>query len=125
MSYPTVTDGAYQGDLMIERIETTPPDLTPVEPGPEGYVVAHSETGHHHRAIAWMEGDDTPSDVAYLRPSSPDEMTAYLQVGPGAGALLVHDRPWDTHGTIHVPPGLYRLRRQEEYTPEGWRRVED
>ena len=118
--------GGRQGDLGIRQI-VIPEDAVPQpEDQGGGHIVAHSETGHHHRVLAWLHGDDTPSDVAYLRPmSDEDGLTAYLRVGPGPGAVMVHERGWDTHAPIHLPPGEYRLRRQREYTPEGWRRVED
>ena len=32
---------------------------------------------------------------------------------------------FDTHEPIMLDDGIYRLRRQREYTPEGYRRVED
>jgi hypothetical protein len=31
----------------------------------------------------------------------------------------------EEHGPIDLPVGDYRVRRQVEYTPEGWRRVAD
>lgn len=34
-------------------------------------------------------------------------------------------RPYDTHAPIMFEPGIYEVRRQREYTPEGFRRVED
>jgi len=38
---------------------------------------------------------------------------------------LEHMRPHDTHEAIMFEPGIYEVRRQREYSPEGWRRVED
>jgi hypothetical protein len=38
---------------------------------------------------------------------------------------LRHLREFDTHEPIAFTPGKYLARRQREYTPEGWRRVED
>jgi hypothetical protein len=36
-----------------------------------------------------------------------------------------HLRSYDMHAPITIKPGIYELRRQREYTPEGWRRVAD
>lgn len=35
------------------------------------------------------------------------------------------ERSFDTHESILLKGGTYEIRRQREYTPEGWRRVED
>jgi hypothetical protein len=51
-------------------------------------------------------------------------MDIFLQVEEG-GAVLEHLRPHDTHESIQFEPGIYHVRRQREYTPEGLRRVED
>jgi hypothetical protein len=36
-----------------------------------------------------------------------------------------HLRSFDTHESILVPTGKYIVRRQREYTPEGYRRAAD
>jgi hypothetical protein len=87
-------------------------------------VVAHSETGHHHsiadKAVSHFE---IPGDslVCYLR------MDHAFNYAPG-GVDVVHHRPWDTHETIRLlgkPGDVWEVRRQREFTPEGWRRVAD
>lgn len=115
----TFTNCAAQGDLMVRRVESIPADakLTKAEDG--RYIVAHSETGHHH-VIAERPGvevyaTDDPL-VSYLRVIAATEQTE---------ALLEHLRGHDTHETIAIPPGSYELRRQREHSPEGWRRVQD
>ena len=40
-------------------------------------------------------------------------------------ADVVHLRDFHTHETVRLPRGVYEVRRQEEYTPQGWRRVAD
>jgi hypothetical protein len=115
----TFKDQAAQGDLYIRRIEAIPANAKPVKAEAGRFIVAHSETGHHH-VIAERPGvqvltTDDPL-VSYLRVIAATEETE---------ALLEHLRDFDTHETIAIPPGDYELRRQREYTPEGWRRVED
>lgn len=114
-----------QGDLMFVRVDSgpyavdVPSDLTEARPEKGRVIVAHSETGHNHEVDAvtarLMEGRDPL--VAYLMPT-----------GPGVIAVE-HLRPWDTHETVGLscPTGkeIWEVRRQEEWTPEGWRRVED
>jgi hypothetical protein len=79
-------------------------------------ILAHSETGHHH-AVRDVE-------AVLLRPTVGDGLTTYLRVD-GDHADVVHERPWDTHETLRLPRGVWLVRRQREWTPEGWRRVED
>jgi hypothetical protein len=115
----TFQNQAAQGDLLIRRIEALPANAKPATPENGQYIVAHSETGHHH-VIA-----DRSNVVLY---TTDDPMVSYLQVVEAADAaetLLEHLRSFDTHETIAIPPGVFELRRQREYTPEGWRRVED
>lgn len=115
----TFTKCAAQGDLLIRRIEKLPEDVKPVASEKGMFVVAHSETGHNH-VIA-----DRPNVALY---TTDDPMISYLQVIEATDAtetLLEHLRSYDTHETIKIAPGNYEIRRQREYTPEGWRRVED
>lgn len=105
-----------QGDVIFLRVEELPESLVEVPRDEKGRLVtAHSETGHHHA----IDGDD-----ARLFQEPNDPLVAYLSV-EGGGVELVHHRPVDTHAPIHFPAGIWKVSRQQEYTPEGWRRVED
>ena len=107
---------AAQGDLMIRRIDAIPSGVATERAIPVGgrHVVAHSETGHHHSI--GVDGVD------YLTvPGNP--LIAYLRCE--LDSVLLHERPHDTHAPIAIAKGIYEIRRQREYTPEGWRRVED
>lgn len=110
---------AAQGDLLIRRIEKLPTGLKPLSVENGNFIVAHSETGHHH-VIA-----EHPNVQVFV---TDDPMVSYLQVIEATDAtetLLEHLRNFDTHETIKIGAGNYELRRQREYTPEGWRRVQD
>jgi hypothetical protein len=108
---------AAQGDVLFRRIESLPADVVE-QPRKGRLVVAHSETGHHH-AI------DDPAVKIFER-ATRDPMICYLQIA-GEHADVVHHRPHDTHGTLRLIGGgsTWEVRRQREYTPQGWRRVED
>lgn len=125
MTTRTLTEpGCYQGDILIERIDALPSELAPVAPGESGYIVAHSETGHHHLAVG---PDGGAGGVRYLRPADDVAQTglvAYLDV-LAEHADILHLRAWDTHEPIRLPTGAYRIVRQRESRPEGWARVED
>lgn len=115
----TFKNRAAQGDLMIRRIEKLPEGITKVASEKGFHVVAHSETGHNH-VIA-----DSPNVALY---TTGDPMVSYLEVIQATDAtetLLEHLRGHDTHETIKIPAGVFEIRRQREYSPQGWRRVED
>ncbi len=110
---------AAQGDLLIRRIETLPTGCRPLASEKGRFVVAHSETGHDHVI------SDHPNVALF---TSGDPMVSYLQVIQAADAaetFIEHLRSFDTHESIAISPGIYEIRRQREYVPEGWRRVED
>lgn len=115
----TFKNQAAQGDIYIRRIDAIPANAKQMKAEGGKFVVAHSETGHDH-VIA-----KRPGVQVY---TTDDPMVSYLQVIEATEqteALLEHLRNFNTHETIAIPPGNYELRRQREYTPEGWRRVED
>lgn len=113
-----ITKIGAQGDVLFRRVASLPDGV--VERKREGaIVVAHSETGHDHRIEArCLTHFEVPSDplVCYLRME-------------GAGEVdVVHHRAWDTHETMRLlgkPGDVWEVRRQREWTPEGWQRVQD
>jgi hypothetical protein len=104
---------AAQGDVLFVRIDEVPTGLTETKLN-RRLVVAHSETGHHH----YLEV--VPGMKHFI---GADSTIAYLTLGEEAD--VIHARPHDTHETLRLAPGSWQVRRQREYTPEGWRRVED
>jgi hypothetical protein len=110
---------AAQGDVLLRKVEALPLGVK-IAPSEKGYfIVAHSETGHNH-VIAER------AHVKYY--TSTDPMVSYLEVVEATDAaevVLEHLRSFDTHEALKIPAGIFEVRRQREYTPEGWRRVED
>jgi hypothetical protein len=108
----TIEKSGAQGDVMFIRVDEIP--KTAKRAAVKGaIVVAHSETGHHHaiQADGRVELHEQDPFVCYLRSSMPMD--------------VVHHRPFDTHETVRLTPGVWQVKRQREYTPEGFRRVED
>ena len=101
-----------QGDLNIFRVDSIPEGLSEAKPENGKHVLAHSETGHHHV----VEGNA-------VRVYEVDEFSAYLDVEKPSN--VVHLRGFDRHETVSLPAGKYRIARQREYTPEGFRRAAD
>lgn len=108
-----------QGDVRLVRIadgEKIPSSFTRRDPDAKGeLILAHSESGHHHV----MDGDvvEQYSDAA-------NSFIQYIVVK--ANAEMRHNKTGaDAHETIGVPAGTFKVIRQREATPEGFRRVED
>lgn len=103
---------AAQGDLMFIKIAELPKDVVLVKAEKGKYVASHSETGHAHIIKECK-------DVEFYHAAN-DNMKAYLVVH-NKGPYIEHLRDFDTHAPIAFNPGIYEIRRQREYTPEGWR----
>ena len=109
----TIEKMGAQGDVMFIAVDSIPENAVQEQKDSKEIVVAHSETGHNH-AIA-------NSDVSFYKA---DDFNMYLDI-QSEYADVVHHRSFDTHETIRLPKGKWQVRRQREYSPEGWRRVED
>jgi len=104
-----IREVAAQGDVLFRRIAKLPEQV--IEQRRTGrVVVAHSETGHHH-AIENRR-------VRFYESGQGDPMIAYLSVD-GDFADVVHHRAHDTHAPLRLPHGLWEVRRQREWMPEG------
>ncbi|MCP5017251.1 MAG: hypothetical protein GY938_18585 [Ketobacter sp.] len=105
---------AAQGDILIQRIDKLPDGAVKQKPQNNNYIIAHSETGHHHTISS--------SHVDFFH-SANDPMVMFLVVNKPS--TLIHNRSFDTHRPLRIDKGVFEIRRQREYTPEGWRRVAD
>jgi len=111
---------AAQGEMVIRKIAELDEKstLNPMNPENGKYILAHSETGHHHVI--------DPSNVAvYEKTNDVPEGVGILQMIVEEPSVIEHLRPTDTHESLKVEPGVYEIRLQREYTPEGYRRVAD
>ena len=109
-----------QGDVMLRRLPDDADVTGTVVPAIDGrLIITHSETGHHHVVCA--------DDVTLLeRPQDKAaEGMEILRAIVRNPTDLVHLRSHDTHAPIRLEPGVYEVRRQREYTPEGYRRAQD
>lgn len=106
---------AAQGDLLITKIEKLPAGVKTKAVKGE-VILAHSETGHHHAINAG------PGIVEFIGSSNP--LVSFMKVKKQP-VELKHHRPFDTHESFEIGPGLYEVRRQRESTPEGWQIVAD
>lgn len=111
----TFNKASAQGDVYLLRIEEFPEGIEPVKQELVGvHIVTHSETGHHHVIDAKRTNFFTTKDSEY---------DFYLEVLESCS--LEHLRSHDTHAAIVINPGKYHVRRQREYTAEGFRKAQD
>jgi hypothetical protein len=109
---------AAQGDFMIIRVNSIPANVVPMKDENGVYVIAHSETGHNHV----MERTNVEAFV----PTNVKEVDLYeLFLNVKEPTEINHLRSFDTHETLVVTPGQYIIKRQREYTPEGFRKAAD
>ncbi len=94
-----------QGDLLFVPVLELPSETILVADG----VIARGEaTGHTHRLRADMGNLlMLVAGVAYIKALH----EAYVD----------HEE----HDTVVLPEGIWEVRRQREYIPEGWQRVQD
>lgn len=110
------TRPAAQGDVLIVPVDAIPANVKPAKAEGGVYVIAHSETGHNHVI-------DHPRAEVYE--AADNQFIAYIR-SLGDGAEIVHKRDFHTHETIKLEPNkTYRVHRQREHTPEGFRRAID
>lgn len=107
---------AAQGDLLITRVKQLPQSAKLIKAEQGKFILAHSETGHHH-TVAERQG------VEFF--GTDDPLVFYLRVIDNVEVTLEHERSFDTHEPLLLKGGTYEIRRQREYTPQGWRRVAD
>jgi hypothetical protein len=105
---------SFQGDLMVRRIDIVPGGLKEVYPENGVHILAHSESGHHHVidacAATWFI-NEMNSFISFLEVTNSTEIR--------------HLREFDTHESLTLAPGIYEIRTQREYVPDGWRRAAD
>jgi hypothetical protein len=126
-----------QGDVSLVQVDQLPAGCVPVAGQEKKIVLAWGEvTGHHHR----IEDHVVPADHRVrrqLQPGAAAEIAeaaiarakARLLVAPNGERFLEVTEPvslkHEEHTAHAIPPGIYQLPTQVEYTPSELRRVED
>lgn len=108
-----------QGEVRIVRISELPQDMktSPVERIASGYIISHSESGHHHVL--------TGGDVMERTDKVPEGMRVFYAL-LDEPASLIQDAPVP-HGGFDLEPGIYQFTISREYDPfaEQTRQVAD
>jgi hypothetical protein len=92
-----------QGDLLIVKVGAIPKDAVKCD----NRILAEGEVTNHLHEL--------DSGEVYM-----EKDTLYFRVGVEK-ATLVHPE----HKPLTFEHGVYRVIRQREYQPQGWRRVSD
>lgn len=102
-----------QGDVLVRAVAKIPCAASPVE-NTDRIVLAYGEvTGHAHAVLV--------DDARELKLDDAEGVVRrFLEVFE-RGATLKHEE----HAPIPLPPGLYEIVQQREYTPQEVRRVSD
>lgn len=110
---------ANQGEIRIDRIEALPDVETKVftEKNGKGYIISHSESGHHH-----ILG----GDVEVMERASAPEGARILYAIVKEPTKLFQDAAVP-HQPVELDPGIYEMRIKREFDPfaEQARRVAD
>ena len=112
-----VKNFAAQGEMYIRRVPEFKEESKPATPANGVFILAHSETGHHHVIDA--------AKVDVMEQVKVPEGMGILQMIVKEPAEIVHLRSADTHEPLFLTEGNWEIRLQREYTPEGYRRVAD
>lgn len=105
----TFTDQAHQGDVYLRRVDALPSAAKPADLENGRTVLAHGETsGHHHSLLgrATLFRDDGSGGHNYL----------CVDVATPLEHLTGSNAPSGEHASIMVPPGIYALPPQQEWT---------
>ena len=116
----TFTETAAQGDVLFRRVKRIPAAAVSTSATNGEIIVAHSETGHNH-VLVLDRKRGKPAAEMFTDKDNP--LIAWLRVN--RPTTLEHRRPFDTHESIQFTPGVYEIRRQREYSPQGWHQVAD
>jgi hypothetical protein len=97
-----------QGDVLIARVKAIPKGAKPVKRDRGRVVLAYGEvTGHAHAIVE-------PEALLF-----DDKGDLYLEAD--GTVTLRHEE----HAPITIEPGVYKVTRQREYSPEEIRNVAD
>ena len=110
---------AQQGEVRIVKIDETPDCKSEkVKKQTGGFIISHSESGHHHML---SEGE-----VIERTDNVPDGMQIFYAI-TNTSAEFYQNAPGNAHAPIALAPGVYEFRISREFDPfaEQARKVAD
>ena len=101
-----------QGDVFVEKVKALPKSARLVDRKDKRIVLAYGEATGHAHAI----------HESFVELYEDDNGIYWLRIPEGKNlATLVHEE----HDTINLKPGIWRVNRQREYSPDKIRVVYD
>ena len=109
-----------QGDIILKRVASAPASYKHI-PAKRAIVGYGEATGHTHvlADVEWVVAPETSEDDLKQFALGRKMMPVFTVV-PEA-TTLTHQE----HATLVVPPGVWQVARQAEYTPQAIRTVID
>jgi len=104
-----------QGDVLLTLVAALPAGAKDVTPE-DRIVLAHGEVTGHAHAIYEPLTKDSPKGKARMWDAGAER---FLQIVEATS--LKHEE----HAAVPLPPGLYKVTQQREYSPEEIRNVTD
>ena len=129
-----------QGDVQLQPVASLPAGCTEIPPEGNRIVLAHGEvTGHAHAIYDHIEVPAQADATTDERPGAADEIAGAAIARAQSKALLWRAEngerflevketvtlKHEEHAAHTLPPGIYKLPTQVEYTPAELRRVAD
>ncbi len=109
-----------QGEIRVDQIDKLPEGMTTVdvERIAKGYIISHSESGHHHLLDGDVKVIERTNDI-------PAGMKMIYAIVNEPSRL--HQDAATPHKPIDLDPGIYEMRIKREFDPftEQARRVAD
>ena len=120
---------ARQGDVMLVRVAKLPAGLIPTERDKIGRIVlANGERSGHAHAIRDPFVQSFRLAGTQADPTGVSGGVDYIEVGGSSVATLSHEYAsgqMAEHLPITLPPGVYKIALQREYSPEAIVRAMD
>ena len=120
---------ARQGDVVLVRVDKLPDGLVLTERDKHGRIVlAHGERSGHGHAIREKHVCGFRLTTTVDDPSGVSGGVDYIEVGGSSPAKLNHEYASGElaeHLPVTLPPGVYRVALQREYTPQAIVRAVD
>lgn len=125
----TIKNTARQGDVMLVRVDALPEGLIETKRDTAGRIVlAHGEKSGHGHAIRQRHVQGFRLSTTMDDPTGVSGGVDYILVGGSGPATLSHEYisgQKAEHEPIDLPPGVYKVALQREYSPQGIQRVVD
>jgi hypothetical protein len=122
-----------QGDVLLQQVAALPANCTEIAADGDRIVLAYGEvTGHAHAIYDHVKqapiGSGAADEIAEAAIARAKSKARLFKTADGARYLQVTETVTLRHEehTAHtLPPGIYQLPTQVEYTPAELRRVAD